>query len=64
VITWFLRVKDVKQKFTLNIENTLIQKMKIEAVLAKRSVSNITEELYKEYLYRQKKVKAKRNVKR
>jgi len=54
----------VKQKFTLNIENTLIQKMKIEAVLAKRSVSNITEELYKEYLYRQKKVKAKRNVKR
>ena len=64
MITWFLRVKDVKQKFTLNIENTLIQKMKIEAVLAKRSVSNITEELYKEYLYRQKKVKAKRNVKR
>jgi len=64
VITWFLRVKDVKQKFTLNIENTLIQKMKIEAVLAKRSVSNITEELYKEYLYRQKKVKDKRNVKR
>jgi hypothetical protein len=38
--------------------------MKIQAVLVKRSVSDITEELYKEYLDRQKKVKAKGRLKR
>jgi hypothetical protein len=49
----------MKQKFTLNIEDALIEKMKIHAVLSKRSVSDITEELYRDYLDRQKKGKSK-----
>jgi len=54
----------MKQKLTLTIEDALTEKMKIRAVLVKRSVSDITEELYKEYLDRQKKVKAKGRLKR
>jgi len=54
----------MKQKLTLTIEDALTEKMKIQAVLVKRSVSDITEELYKEYLDRQKKVKAKGRLKR
>jgi hypothetical protein len=44
----------MKQKFTLNIDDALIEKMKIQAVLSKRSVSDITEELYRDFLDRQK----------
>ena len=54
----------MKQKLTLTIEDALTEKMKIQAVLVKPSVSDITEELYKEYLDRQKKVKAKGRLKR
>jgi len=54
----------IKQKLTLTIEDALTEKMKIQAVLVKPSVSDITEELYKEYLDRQKKVKAKGRLKR
>jgi hypothetical protein len=49
----------MKQKFTLTIDDALIEKIKIQAVLDKRSVSDITEELYREYLDRQKKGKGK-----
>ena len=49
----------MKQKFTLTIDDALIEKIKIQAVLDKRSVSDITEELYREYLERQKKGKSK-----
>ena len=54
----------IKQKLTLTIEDALTEKMKIQAVLVKPSVSDIIEELYKEYLDRQKKVKAKGRLKR
>lgn len=43
-----------KQKFTLNIDDALIEAIKIQAVRNKRSVSDITEELYREYLKRAK----------
>ena len=47
----------MKQQLTLTIDDTLIEKIKIQAVLDKRSVSDITEELYREYLDRQKEKK-------
>ena len=47
----------MKQKFTLTVDDVLIEKIKIQAVLDKRSVSDITEELYKEYLDREKRGK-------
>ena len=46
-----------KTKLTLNIEEALIEEMKIEAIRQKRSVSNITEELYREFLQRKAKKK-------
>ena len=49
----------MKQKFTLNIDDELVEKMKIHAVLSKRSVSDITEELYRVYLNQQKTTKGK-----
>jgi hypothetical protein len=49
----------MKQKFTLTIDDALVEKIKIQAVLDKRSVSDITEELYREYLDRRKKGKGK-----
>jgi hypothetical protein len=45
----------MKQKITLTIQDGLVEKVKIQAVLDKRSVSDITEELYREYLDRRKK---------
>jgi hypothetical protein len=45
----------MKQQLTLTIQDDLIEKMKLQAVLDKRSVSDITEELYQEYLDRRKK---------
>lgn len=50
----------MKQKFTLTIDDTLIEKIKIQAIKARRSVSDITEELYREYL---KRVKAEAKTK-
>ena len=50
----------MKRQLTLTIEDTLTEKIKIQAVRERRSVSDITEELYREYLDRQKKLKGKR----
>jgi hypothetical protein len=43
-----------KTKLTLNVDDALIEKMKLQAVRDKRSLSDITEELYEEYLKRVK----------
>jgi hypothetical protein len=40
----------VKQKLTLNIDDGLIESMKLLAVRLKRSLSDVTEELYREFL--------------
>ncbi len=39
-----------KTKLTLYVHEDLIEAIKIQAVREKRSVSQITEELYREYL--------------
>ena len=44
----------MKQQLVLTIQDDLIEKMKLQAVLDKRSVSDITEELYREFLIRRK----------
>jgi hypothetical protein len=49
----------MRRNFTLSIDETLIQRIKVQAVLENRDVSDITEELYREYLDRQKKGKGK-----
>ena len=41
-----------RTKLTLNIEEALIEEIKIRAIRQKRSVSKITEELYREFLKR------------
>jgi predicted transcriptional regulator len=46
-----------KKKLTLNVDDALTEEMKILAVRLKRSVSDITEELYREFLKRRGKVK-------
>ncbi len=46
-------------KLTLSIEEELREAIKIQAVKENRDVSDITEELYREYLNRQKKAKGK-----
>jgi hypothetical protein len=46
-----------KQKFTLTIDDALIEKIKILAVRLRRSVSDITEELYREFIKQQGKLK-------
>ncbi len=43
-----------KTKLTLNVDDELIEQMKLQAVRGKRSLSNITEELYRDYLKRAK----------
>jgi hypothetical protein len=40
----------MREKLTLSIEAELIEKIKIRAVLEKKEVSTITEELYRVYL--------------
>ena len=47
----------MKEKLTLMIDEPLIEKMKIHAIREKRSVSEITEELWREYLAQQGKPK-------
>ncbi len=44
-----------KTTLTLNVQEDLIQAIKIQAILEKTSVSQITEELYREYLRARKK---------
>jgi plasmid stability protein len=39
-----------KTKLTLNVDDDLIQRMKFQALREKRSVSQITEQLYTQYL--------------
>ncbi|MBZ5496649.1 MAG: DUF6364 family protein [Acidobacteriia bacterium] len=46
-----------KQKLTLTVDDRLIEPMKIMAVKLKRSLSDITEELYREFLKREGKPK-------
>lgn len=41
-----------RKKFTTTIDEELIEKIKIQAIKEKRSVSQILEELIKEYLSR------------
>ncbi|MBN1566243.1 MAG: hypothetical protein JXA73_00225 [Acidobacteria bacterium] len=41
-----------KQRITLTVEADLIEPMKMLAVVEKRSVSEITENLYREYMER------------
>jgi hypothetical protein len=43
-----------KHKLTLTVDPALLEKIKIQAVRDKRSVSNITEEMWREYLKRSK----------
>ena len=54
---------DMKQKITLTIQDDLIEKMKLKAVLDKRSVSDITEELYQKWLGTEVNVKIKKKSK-
>jgi len=49
----------MKQKLTLNIDDKLIEDIKILAVREKRSLSDLTEELYRQRLEGQKKFKTK-----
>jgi hypothetical protein len=43
-----------RKKLTLNVDDTLTEKMKIKALRERRSLSDITEELYREFLKRSK----------
>ena len=43
-----------KQKVTLTVDPSLLQKIKIQAVRDKRTVSSITEDGWREYLKRSK----------
>ena len=49
----------MKQKLTLNIDHKLIEEITVLAVREKRSLSDLTEDLYRERLERQVKVKMK-----
>ena len=54
----------MKYKLTLTIDEDLVEEIKIQAVREKRTVGEITEQLYREYLDRQVKVKVKPKFKR
>ena len=49
----------MREKLNLTLPGDLIEKVKIQAVKEKRTVSEIVEELCREYLDRQVKVKVK-----
>ena len=51
----------MKQRLTLNIDDKLIEEIKILPVREKRSLSDLTEDLYRERLERQVMVKLKTN---
>lgn len=46
-----------KTKLTLSVQRTLIEAMKIQAIKDRKSLSDITEELYRLYLKDRKKSK-------
>ncbi len=48
-----------RRQYTLSIDADLVKKIKIRAIMEDRQVSDLTEELYRQYL--KKKVKAKRS---
>ena len=50
----------MRQHVTLNIDEELYMEMKLQAVREKTDVSTITENLYREYLMKQSKGKAKK----
>jgi hypothetical protein len=50
----YTRLNMSKYKLTLTVDPALLEKIKIQAVKDKRSVSDITEELWREYLKRGK----------
>ena len=54
----------MKYKLTLTIDEDLVEEIKIQAVRERRTVGEITEQLYREYLDRQVKVKVKPKFKR
>ena len=47
----------MRKKLTLSVDENLIREMKIQALKENRDVSDIVEELFKEYLRRGKKKK-------
>jgi len=51
---WYYGIKEdrnmAKQKFTTTIDTELLEKIKIQAIKEKRSVSDLLEELIKKYL--------------
>jgi metal-responsive CopG/Arc/MetJ family transcriptional regulator len=49
----------MRQKLNLTLPEGMIEEMKIQAVREKRAVSEIVEELCRQYLGRQKKAKRK-----
>ena len=49
----------MRQKLTLSIDQKLVQRIKVQAVLENRDVSDITEELFEEYLTKIEKKKPK-----
>jgi len=48
-----------RQPYTLSIDADLVKKIKIQAIIEDRTVSDITEELYRKYL-KQRKGRGKR----
>jgi hypothetical protein len=48
-----------RRSFTLSIDADLADRMKIQAIREKRNVSDITEELYRDYLKQAEKGKGK-----
>ena len=49
----------MRQKLTLSIDQKLVQRIKVQAVLENRDVSDLTEELFEEYLTKIEKKKSK-----
>ncbi len=46
-----------RRPFTLSIDADLVEQIKIQAILEKRTVSDITEELYSKHLKRKSRAK-------
>ncbi len=57
--TYKLTIMSKRKPCTLSIDGGLMKKIKIQAIIEDRTVSDITEQLYSEYL-KKKKGKAKR----
>ena len=50
----YMQADKQRQHVTLSLDKDLYKEMKLQAVMEDRDVSTITEELYREYLKRQK----------